>query len=106
HPADATTHLPALRPSGLAGSLGIVPRVARFNITPVKSTALHHPEEIRLGPRGVAGDRAFFLVDANGRRFPGLAKGSLIPIRATYDAEREWLTLRMPDGVEVAGSAL
>ncbi len=83
-----------------------MPRVARFNVTPVKSTALHHPDEIELGPRGATGDRAFFFVDANGKRFPGTAKGSLIPIRATYDPGREWLTLRMPDGVEVAGSAL
>jgi uncharacterized protein YcbX len=83
-----------------------MPRVARFNVTPVKSTALHHPDEIRLESRGAAGDRAFFFVDGDGKRFSGETKAPLIPIRATYDARREWLTLRMPNGVEASGSAL
>jgi len=83
-----------------------VPRVVRFNVTPVKSTALHHPDEIRLGPHGVAGDRAFFFVDGDGKRFSGATKAPLVPILATYEPDREWLTLRLPDGVEVSGSAI
>ncbi len=83
-----------------------MPRVLRFNVTPVKSTALHHPDEIRLGPHGVTGDRAFFVVDADGRRFSGATKAPLVPIRATYEPEHEWLTLRLPDGVEVSGDAI
>ncbi|RPJ14943.1 MAG: MOSC domain-containing protein, partial [Actinobacteria bacterium] len=46
-----------------------MPTVARFNVTPVKSTALHHPDRIRLDDRGAAGDRRFFFVDASGKRF-------------------------------------
>lgn len=83
-----------------------MPRVVRFNVTPVKSTALHHPDEIRVGPRGVTGDRAFFFVDGDGKRFSGATKAPLVPIRATYEPDREWLTLRLPDGVEVSGSAI
>jgi hypothetical protein len=82
-----------------------MPRVARFNVTPVKSTALHHPDEIHLEPTGVAGDRAFFFVDGEGRRFSGATKAPILPIRASYDAGREWLELRLPTGVVVAGSA-
>jgi uncharacterized protein YcbX len=83
-----------------------VPRVARFNVTPVKSTSLHHPTEIRLEPRGVAGDRAFFFVDGDGRRFSGATKAPILPIRASYDADREWLELRLPTGIVVSGSTV
>ena len=62
-----------------------MPTVARFNVTPVKSTALHHPERIRLDERGAAGDRRFFLVDGSGRRFSGATKAPILPIRAAYD---------------------
>ena len=39
-----------------------MPTVARFNLTPVKSTALHHPEHIELSERGTAGDRLFMFI--------------------------------------------
>ena len=81
-------------------------RVVRFNVTPVKSTGLHHPEEIRLEHRGAVGDRAFFFVDGEGRRLSGPNKIATLPIRARYDADREWLELRLPNGIEVAGSAV
>lgn len=83
-----------------------MPTVVRFNVTPVKSTALHHPGAIRLERHGAAGDRAFFFVDGDGRRFSGATKAPLLPIRADYDAEREWLELRLPDGIVVAGSTI
>lgn len=78
----------------------------RFNVTPVKSTALHHPEEIRLEPRGPVGDRSFFFVDQDGRRVSGATKSPILPIRAAYDRDREWLELTLPDGVVVAGSTV
>jgi uncharacterized protein YcbX len=83
-----------------------VPTVARFNVTPVKSTALHHPDRIRLDRRGAVGDRSFFFVDANGKRFSGATKAPILPIRAEYDAEREWLELRLPNGIVASGSAV
>src|SRR5262245_24853655 len=82
-----------------------MPRVARFNITPVKSTALHHPERIHLGPAGVIGDRRFFFVDGSGKRFSGATKAPILPIRAEYDEERDELELRPPNGIVVSGSA-
>jgi uncharacterized protein len=82
-----------------------MPRIARFNVTPVKSTALHHPERIRLGPDGATGDRRFFFVDGDGKRFSGATKAPILPIRAAYDEERDELELRLPSGIVVSGSA-
>lgn len=82
-----------------------MPRVVRFNVTPVKSTLLHHPETLRLEERGAVGDRRFFLVDEHGRRFSGARKAPLLPIRAAYDADADRLELRLPDGLVVSGSA-
>jgi hypothetical protein len=82
-----------------------MPTVARLNITPVKSTALHNPQRIMLERHGAVGNREFFFVGDDGRRFSGARKSPLIPIRAEYDATRDHLTLRLPDGIVVGGSA-
>ena len=82
-----------------------MPTVARFNVTPVKSTALHHPERIRLDERGAAGDRRFFFVDGDGKRFSGATKAPILPIRASYDEAADTLELRLPNGIVVAGRA-
>ena len=86
-------------------ALAAMPTVARFNVTPVKSTALHHPERIHLGPEGAVGDRRFFFVDGSGRRFSGATKAPILPIHAEYDEERDQLELRLPNGIVVSGSA-
>ncbi len=82
-----------------------MPRVVRFNVTPVKSTFLHHPEELRLEEGGPVGDRRFFFVDGDGRRFSGATKSPLLPMRADYDTATDVLTLTLPNGVEVSGRA-
>ena len=82
-----------------------MPTVARFNVTPVKSTALHHPDRIRLDDRGAAGDRRFFFVDASGKRFSGATKAPILPIRAAYDEDADALELRFPGGMVVTGKA-
>jgi hypothetical protein len=82
-----------------------MPTVARLNVTPVKSTRLHHPARIRLERYGAMGNREFFFVDGEGRRFGGDAKAPLLPVRAEFDAEGDRLRFRLPDGLEVEGSA-
>jgi uncharacterized protein YcbX len=82
-----------------------MPTVARLNVTPVKSTALHNPERIRLERFGAVGNREFFFVGEDGRRFSGARKTPLIPIRAEYEATEDHLSLRLPDGIVVGGSA-
>jgi uncharacterized protein YcbX len=80
--------------------------VARFNIAPVKSAQLHHPDHIVLAAGGAVGDRRFLFLDNEGHRFSGEAKSGMLGIATTYDEEAERLTLLFPDGSAVTGSAL
>ena len=82
-----------------------MPTVARFNLTPVKSTSLQHPQEVLLGQRGVDADRRFLFLDAAGRRVSDAAKAPLLGILARYDQSLERLALRFPDGTECEGDA-
>ena len=75
--------------------------VARFNVTPVKSTALHHPERIRIERWGAVGNRDFFFLDEDGKLFGGSKLGPLVRIRADHDSETDVLRLRFPGGIEV-----
>jgi hypothetical protein len=83
-----------------------VPVVASFNLTPVKSTALIHPDAIDLRGEGAVGDRRFLFVHPNGERLSGLSKASLFTIRSSYDVDREHLELSF-DGQDrrVSGGA-
>lgn len=83
-----------------------MPTVARFNVAPVKSTSLQHPDEIQLGPNGVDIDRRFLFVGADGARISGGGKAALLGIRSTFDADRDWLTLELPDGTRTEGDAV
>ncbi len=80
-----------------------MPTVARINVTPVKSTALHHPASVELETTGPVGDRRFFFVDDAGERFGGDAKAPLMVVQASLEGER--LALRFPDGRVVEGVA-
>jgi len=82
-----------------------MPIVARLNVTPVKSTRLHHPDQIRLEAYGAVGNREFFFVDGDGKRFPGLSKEPLLPVVADHDPASEHLTIRLPDGTVAQGSS-
>jgi len=75
--------------------------ISRFNVTPVKGMALHHPAEVLLGPAGIPESRRFFLVDAYGETFSGWAFGGLVRIQPEYDPASEQLSLTFPDGVVV-----
>ncbi len=83
-----------------------VATVARFNVTPVKSTALHHPDSIDLRRNGAVGDRRFLFARSDGTRLHGISKAPLMPIVCTWSEADERLTLRFPDGSSVEGSAL
>jgi uncharacterized protein YcbX len=83
-----------------------VATVARFNVTPVKSTALHHPESIDLRREGAVGDRRFLFARADGTRLRGISKAPLMPIVSTWSVAEERLTMRFPDGSSSEGSAL
>ena len=80
-----------------------MPSVASISIAPVKGLALVHPEEVLLEHTGVRENRRFHVVDADGRRYNQLRNGELVRIEQEYDAEREWLSLRFPDGSVAEG---
>ena len=78
--------------------------VARISIAPVKGLGLVHPDEVLVEQTGVLENRRFHIVDANGRRYNQIRKGTLVQIKPEYDAEREWLALRFPDGSVAEGT--
>src|SRR5947208_3609363 len=78
-------------------------RVVRISLAPVKSLDLVHPDEIELGERGVAGNRRFWLVDANRRLYNNKRNGPLVRIRPEWNEETGELALTFPDGRRIAG---
>jgi uncharacterized protein YcbX len=78
-----------------------VTRVARLLLTPVKSLRLAEVEAVAIGPHGVEGDRAFFLLGADGSSVRGPRRLSLC--RMTAQWADGVLTIRLPDGTRVAG---
>jgi len=82
-----------------------MPIVERFNLTPVKSTALLQPDAIDLRPEGAVGDRRFLFVRAKGERLSGDTKAPLMRVRSTYDVNEEHLTLAFPDGTTASGGS-
>jgi len=78
-------------------------RVARISIAPVKALGLVHPDEVQLGPEGVAGDRRFWLVDGDGRLVNDKRHPQLLRVRPRWDEATRRLALAFPDGTEVDG---
>ena len=83
-----------------------MPRVSLLSIAPVKGLGLVHPDEVLLERTGVLENRRFHVIDADGRRFNQIREGRLVRIRPEYDAEREWLALRFPDGTSADGDVV
>jgi uncharacterized protein YcbX len=72
--------------------------VARISLAPVKALGLVHPDAVELGPAGVAGDRRFWLLDADGRLVNGKTHGALVQVRPDWDEETRRLALFFPGG--------
>lgn len=80
-------------------------RVDRMYISPVKALALVAVERAFLDKPGVAGDRAFYIIDGEERLFTQREHGPLVQVRPSYDAESGRLELHFPDGHSIAGIA-
>ena len=80
-----------------------MPSVSWLSIAPVKGLALVRPDEIRLERTGVAANRRFYLLDADGQQFGLLRNGKLVQIRPEYDEAADRLSLHLPDGSRVDG---
>jgi uncharacterized protein len=81
-----------------------MPFVARFSTTPVKGTALHHPDRLELTRDGVLDNRRFHLVDGRHRLFNGKQHGPLVRLTADYDDARQHLRLQLPGRDPVQGT--
>src|SRR5919202_2048864 len=77
--------------------------VSWLTVAPVKGLALVEVDELELTRAGVAENRRFYLVDADGQRYGLLRDGRLALVRPAYDAARRRLELAFPDGTVVAG---
>src|SRR3954454_2754761 len=80
------------------------PRVAWISFTPVKGLRLQQLQQTDVTLDGIPGDRAFFLVDADGTMVNAKRLGALMTVVADHDAAAGRLSLRFPDGREVAGA--
>jgi uncharacterized protein YcbX len=80
-------------------------RVVRISVSPVEGFRLSHPEQVLLGRDGVADNRRFFLVCADGQRLRSSLTAWPVLVRADYDADAELLRMRFPDGSDVEGDA-
>jgi uncharacterized protein YcbX len=80
-----------------------VASVSRISIAPVKGLGLVHPDEVLVETTGVLENRRFHIVDSEGRRYNQIRKGALVQVKPEYDAAREWLVLRFPDGAVAEG---
>jgi uncharacterized protein len=81
-------------------------RVARINVTPVKSLRLHHPASVELTPAGAVEDRRFLLVDDGRRLYNGKRDTTLVRSSAAWDPASRALTVTIADGTVVAGEAI
>ncbi len=76
-------------------------RVVRLLLTPVKSLRLAECAAVEIGPEGVEGDRAFFLLGDDGSSLRGPRRLPLC--RMTADWADGALTIHLPDGRVVSG---
>lgn len=81
-------------------------RITEIFTAPVRGFALDLRDEVYIGERGVVENRRFFLVDGEGNRLRSSLTAWPIAVSGRYDAEREELTMRFPDGREISGSAV
>jgi uncharacterized protein YcbX len=79
--------------------------VSRLSITPVKSTALIHPDQVTLERFGDAENRRFYTIYRNGRLLNPSPHGALLAVRSGCQPALSQHTLRFPDGAEVSGPA-
>ncbi len=82
-----------------------MPLLSRLSTTPVKGTALHHPQTVTVTDNGVLENRRFHLVNAQYRLYNGKQHGPLVRLTAEFDADSAHLRLRFPDRPSVEGRA-
>ena len=79
-------------------------RIDRMYIAPVKALGLTEVTRAYLDKPGIAGDRAFFIIDQRGELFTQREHAALVQVAASYDVATGALRLTFPDGRAVAGA--
>ena len=77
--------------------------VTALSTTAVKGTRIREVESVVLDEHGALGDRAFYVVDADGALVNGKRLGLLQTVVADYDLGAGRLALRFPDRGAVEG---
>ena len=78
----------------------VSPRVTALSVAPVKSLRIGRRESVHVDRRGVAGDRAFMLVDERGQLINAKRHPTLNQVVAELEGE-DRLRLRFPSGAVV-----
>lgn len=78
-------------------------RITSIYVSPVKSLALAPVGRVTLDEAGIAGDRAFHLVDERGRLFTQRECPAFVKVRAAYDVASGVLRLTFANGRAVEG---
>ena len=78
-------------------------RIARINVTPVKSLRLHQADAVELDVDGAREDRRFLLVDDGLRLYNGKRDTTLVRVSAAWDPVSRTLRVTLPDGELVEG---
>lgn len=79
--------------------------VGQISITSIKGSALQQPHHVNLQRNGVPGNRRFYLIDQNGLLVNGKRAGKLVQLHADYIEDSHHLSVKFPDGKQVAGTA-
>lgn len=74
--------------------------VTRLSVTAVKGTRIREVDTVTLDAHGARGDRAFYVVDADGEMVNGKRLAMLQTVVADYDIDGGQLALRFADGHE------
>ncbi len=78
-------------------------RVESMYVSPVKSLGLAQIDRALLDKPGIAGDRAYFIIDAEGKLFTQRVHGPLVRVGTAYEPETGHMELSFPSGNTVAG---
>ena len=71
----------------------------------VKATRFLHPEFVEIDRTGIRHDRDFALAEADGTFVSTERHGDFFQLKFLYQAAEDWLTLELPDGRVIQGSA-
>ncbi|MEM7542439.1 MAG: MOSC domain-containing protein [Pseudomonadota bacterium] len=80
-------------------------KVSELGQVIVKATQFLKPEAIHIDSDGIRHDRAFAMVEDDNTFVNSDQHRFFMPLKFTFDAHADTLTLSMPDGTEITGSA-